>query len=67
MKGKLLFALLFLGIASLLLCKVCLAEKRLLGFITDRSGKIQVRSVKGVSISPLPAASQENLRPVFSM
>lgn len=65
MKGKFLFALFFLAISSLSLCKVCLAEKGLLGYITDRSGEIQVRAAK-VSISPVPAAAQENSRVVFS-
>ena len=49
MKSKVLFAFFFLVIASLSLCKVCLAEKGLLGYITDRSGDIQVRAAKGIS------------------
>jgi hypothetical protein len=49
MKVKLLFALFFLVITSLSLCKVCLAEKRLLGYISDLSGEIQIRAARGIS------------------
>lgn len=49
MKGKFLLMNVCFAITSLALCQVCLAKKDLLGYITDRSGEIQVRSSKGVS------------------